>query len=146
MTIRALSIAAALCASLALAACGERSEPEIASTPQQGQFEITGRWHGELTQQGTKPFSVQARIASLERFDDNVVHYSEIDCTGTWEYLGASETAYRFRERIDSGQSDACKGSGTVSLTPVSDDRVDYEFRGGAVVSRGTLDRVLPAN
>jgi hypothetical protein len=143
---RVLTTTAALAACLALTACGERSEPEIGSTTQQGQFEITGRWHGELTQKGMKPFPVQARIASLERFDDNAVHYGGLDCSGTWEYLGASETAYRFRERIDSGQSDACKGSGIVTLTPASDDSVDYEFRGGGVVSRGTLDRVLPAN
>lgn len=157
---RALTIAAALAACLALTACGERSEPTISSTTPEPQFEITGRWHGELTQQGMKPFPVQARIASLERFDDNTVHYGEnqapqprrgsatpgIDCSGTWEYLGASETAYRFRELIGKGESATCKGTGTVTLTPVSDDSVDYEFRGGGVVSRGVLDRVLPAN
>lgn len=142
---RALTIAAALAACLVLTACGERSEPTISSTPEP-QFEITGGWRGELTQQGVKPFPVQARIASLERFDDNTVHYGGLDCSGTWEYLGASETAYRFREQIGKGESAKCKGTGTVSLTPVSDDSVDYEFRGGGVVSRGVLDRVLPAN
>jgi hypothetical protein len=142
---RALTIVATLAACLGLTACGEREEPEIGSTTATDQFEITGRWHGDLTQQGVKPFTVQARIASLERFDDNTVHYSGIDCSGTWEYLGASETAYRFRERIDQGESAKCKGTGTVTLTPVSEDSVDYEFRGG-VVSRGVLDRVLPAN
>jgi hypothetical protein len=143
---RALAAAAALCACLALTACGEREEPEITATTTEAQFQITGRWHGELRQTGMEPFTVQARIASLERFKDNTVHYTGIDCLGTWEYLGASATAYRFHEVIDSGRSAKCKGTGTVSLTPLSDDRVGYEFRGGGVVSRGDLDRVLPAN
>lgn len=136
----------ALCAlALPLAGCGERDEPEIAAPDAQSQFEIRGQWRGQLTQQGEKPFSVQAEIVSLERFKANEVTYGGIDCSGTWEYLGASESAYRFQEKIERGAGGACRGEGTVSLTPLSDDQVGYEFRGGAVVSRGELRRVLPA-
>jgi hypothetical protein len=142
---RALACISALACALAIAACGEREEPEITPTTPEAEFEITGDWRGELTQQGTKPFTVRATIASLERFKDNVVTYGGLDCTGTWEYLGPSETAYRFREVIDRGRSAKCKGTGTVTLTPLADDRLDYEFRGGGVVSKGDLQRFSPA-
>ena len=142
---RALACILVLALGAGLAACGERDEPEITSTTAQ-QFEITGSWRGQLTQQGTKPFPVQATIVSLERFKDNTVRYGgTIDCAGTWEYLGASETAYRFNEVIDHGQSAKCKGTGTVSLTPLTPDSVAYEFRGGGVVSKGDLQRISPA-
>jgi hypothetical protein len=142
---RRLSIFVALLAAFALTACGERDEPEITQTGAQPAFEITGSWRGELTQQGMKPFEVQATIKSLERFKDNTVRYSGIDCSGTWEYLGASETAYRFHEVISNGRSDQCKGQGTVSLTPLSQNSVGYEFRGANVVSTGDLQRISPA-
>ena len=141
---RAIALIAALLAALTMAACGEREEPEISSTTQE-QFDITGTWRGELTQQGVKPFPVQATIASLERFKDNTVHYGGIDCSGTWEYLGASTSAYRFHEVIASGRSAKCKGQGTVSLSPLTQDSVAYEFRGGGVVSKGDLQRISPA-
>jgi hypothetical protein len=142
---RFVVLIAALAAALAISACGEREEPEITATTTDSQFEITGSWRGELEQQGRMPFPVEATIKSLERFKDNTVRYGGINCSGTWEYLGATETAYRFRERIDRGQSAKCKGTGTVTLTPVTDDGVAYEFRGGGVVSTGDLRRVFPA-
>ena len=79
-------------------------------------FEITGEWEGRLTQGGLKPFEVRATIASLERSKQNVVRYSGIECSGSWDYLGASETAYRFRETIDSGGR-KCRSTGTVELS-----------------------------
>lgn len=126
---------------LALAACGERDEPAITTTPEP-KFEITGTWEGRLTQKGDKPFEVRAEIVSLERSKQNVVHYTRIDCSGTWDYLGASATAYRFGELIDAGKSKQCKGKGTVELTPLTDDRVAYLFNGGGVTSRGVLHRL----
>jgi hypothetical protein len=139
------SVLIVLLVGLSLTACGERDEPEITSTTSQSQFDIRGDWRGELTQQGMKPFEVQATIASLERFKDNTVRYSGIKCSGTWEFIGATETAYRLHEVIDSGQSKDCKGQGTVSLTPLAQNSLDYEFRGGGVVSKGDLRRVSPA-
>ena len=143
---RLLAALTVLAACLVLAACGERDEPQISTTTAEEEFQITGGWRGELRQSGMKPFTVQARIASLERFKQNTVHYTGLDCSGTWEYLGASETAYRFHEVIDRGRSAKCKGAGTVTLTPLTPDSVAYEFRGGGIVSRGELQRVLPAN
>ena len=108
---RAISIFALLAVAVALASCGEREEPAISTTTAEPQFEIRGEWRGRLTQQGMKPFPVEATIVSLERFKQNTVEYGgELDCSGIWEYLGASETAYRFREVIDRGQSARCKG------------------------------------
>ena len=127
---------------LALAACGEREEPVI-TTAEQPQFEITGTWAGELRQKGRKPFEVEASIVSLERSKQNTVRYSGIDCSGSWDFLGATSTAYRFREVIDRGKSKSCKGKGTVELTPLTQNSVDYVFRGGGVTSTGRLDRRL---
>ena len=134
-----------LATAVAISACGEREEPEITPTTTAAQFEITGSWRGQLEQQGMKPFPVEATIASLERFKDNTVSYSGIDCSGTWEYLGATTTTYRFHEVISSGRSAKCKGQGTVSLSPLTQDSVAYEFRGGGVASEGDLQRVSPA-
>jgi hypothetical protein len=125
---------------LALGACGEREEPEITASTESN-FEITGDWEGRLTQKGLKPFTVRARIVSLERSKQNVVRYTEIDCVGNWDYLGASATAYRFREVIDRGEGGDCKGVGTVELTPLTQDRVAYVFDGGGVTSHGALTR-----
>jgi hypothetical protein len=126
---------------LVLGACGEREEPEIDASATQSQFQITGDWQGRLAQKGLKPFTVRATIASLERSKQNTVHYSGINCSGNWDYLGASATAYRFREVIDHGASKVCKGTGTVTLTPLTDATVDYVFNGGGVTSRGVLRR-----
>jgi hypothetical protein len=126
---------------LLLSACGEREEPEIEATTAESQFEITGEWKGQLTQKGLKPFTVTAAIVSLERSKQNVVRYTGIDCSGTWDYLGATATAYRFREVIDRGRGGKCKGVGTVALTPLTDDRVGYVFNGRGVTSEGVLNR-----
>lgn len=137
-----LACLAAIALALAASGCGEKAEPQLATTATEPQFEITGAWEGRLTQQGMKPFRVEARIRSLARSKQNTVRYTgALECAGTWDYLGASDTAYRFRERIDKGASMKCKGTGTVALTPLSDDRVDYRFVGGGVVSTGVLDR-----
>lgn len=130
----------ALCAAVALGACGEREEPAIAEQPQP-EFSIEGRWAGELHQRGLRPFRVTVTIDSLERTKGNVVRYSGIDCGGTWEFLGADDSSYRFRELIDRGGGGDCKGTGTVRLTPLTQDRVAYEFSGGGVRSAGRLDR-----
>ena len=141
---RAPTIVAVLAAALALlglSACGEKAEPDLDQSTTEARFEITGRWSGELRQQGMEPFNVQATIASLARSKQNTVHYTGIDCSGTWNYLGASATAYRFQETIDRGAGAKCKGTGTVSLRPLSENQVAYTFSGGGVESRGTLDR-----
>lgn len=134
------AVLAALALALGAGACGEREEPVI-TTADQPQFEITGAWQGELRQQGRKPFRVEARIVSLERSKQNTVRYTGIDCSGTWDYLGATQTAYRFRELIDRGAGKRCKGEGLVTLEPLSQNSVSYLFRGGGISSRGELKR-----
>ena len=126
--------------------CGEKSEPEPTTPgPSAGgtaaQFDIEGTWKGRLTQRMTKPFRVTATIASLTETNRNTVTYSGIDCRGHWHFLSRNTRAFTFREIIDSGAGKACKGRGTVRLTPMPDGRLDYEFHGGGVTSRGILMR-----
>lgn len=102
---------------------------------------VLGTWHGTLHQKGMAPFTVTATLRGLAPSAHNTVRYSGLDCRGTWRYLGRSGRAYRFRETITAGRSTACKGVGKVALTPRAGGRLAYVFRGGGVVSRGTLTR-----
>jgi hypothetical protein len=147
MPPRVLIALLAALAALALAACGEKEEPsarELADATEEEQaeeeFEIAGDWRGQLQQQGLDPFVVTAKITGAE--GPNTVHYTGIDCSGDWTYEGRTGDSYSFNERIDRGKSDKCKGSGTVTLSVESADELGYEFRGGGVESRGTLERV----
>jgi hypothetical protein len=134
-------------AAVAIAACGEKEEPDSTAPPPGAgtdatEFDIIGMWEGRLTQQGIKPFRVSATIGSLDDPKLNAVHYTGIDCDGGWTYLGKSGEAFRFREVIDPNQAKGdCKGQGVVSLTPTEDGRLDYVFQGGGVTSRGVLVR-----
>jgi hypothetical protein len=147
LPIRVLALLA--CGSaLALAACGEKSEPSLSELDdaasrmaQSERFVIEGRWSGELRQKGLKPFEVDATIANLDDPKQNTVHYTGIDCSGNWTYEGREGGAYTFREVIDRGAGGDCKGAGTVTLTPTANDELDYQFRGGGVESRGVLSR-----
>jgi hypothetical protein len=101
-------------------------------------FTILGTWHGTLHQSGFKPFTVTATIRGTHA--RNTVHYSGLDCRGTWTFLSHRGTTWRFRETITAGRSASCKGTGVVTLR-VDDGKLDYTFRGGGIVSRGTLYR-----
>jgi hypothetical protein len=147
MTPRILIALLAALAALALAACGEKEEPsakELAQATEEQQaeeeFEIVGDWRGQLQQKGLKPFVVTARITGAE--GPNTVHYTGIDCSGEWTYEGRTGDSYSFNERIDRNEGGECKGSGTVTLSVESADELGFEFRGGGVESRGTLERV----
>ena len=89
------------------------------------------------------PFTVTATIRSLNRFTaKNPVRYgAPLNCRGHWRYLSDKDGVFRFRETITSGDSDTCKGSGTVSVTWKGGDRAAYRFTGGGVTSTGTLKR-----
>jgi branched-chain amino acid transport system substrate-binding protein len=103
---------------------------------------IVGEWSGRLSQEGMAPFRVWATIRSLAGGAGNRVRYSGLDCRGTWTPLRRRGSAYRFRENITAGRSDACKGTGTVTLRPTGDpDALRYRFRGGGVTSHGTIRR-----
>ena len=149
MRCLALAAAAAI-AAVTLSACGEKAEPSLDSLKSQYQQEqrrqhrqkqaILGSYKGTLHQQGRKPFAIQVTITSLKNAKDNVVHYGGIDCSGTWSFTTQKGDAYLFHEVIDRGAGGQCKGAGTVSLTPTADSRLDYEFNGGGVTSRGVLE------
>ncbi len=129
---------------VAIASCGDDASEDSAA-PSGGEkttFELTGRWRGQLEQQGLAPFTVTATIRSLDGEAPNTVSYSEIDCSGTWRYLGRRKGSFRFHEVIDRGRGEVCKGAGTVTLTPADSDRLGYVFEGGGVESRGVLSRV----
>ena len=142
-----LLLAIALAAAIA-PGCGEKEEPSpndqpppSADTGASG-FEIIGMWEGRLTQKGLKPFMVSATVGSLEDPKLNTVHYTGIDCEGTWTYLGKEGEAFRFREVIDPNEAKGdCKGEGIVMLTPTENDRLTYVFTGGGVTARGVLVR-----
>jgi hypothetical protein len=114
--------------------------------PNLDRFEIRGDWRGRLHQQGLPPFTLEATIRSPQKARENTAHYTGIDCSGHWSFLGINGKTYRFREVIDRGKGGTCKGVGTVTLT-LHGDEARYVFRGGGVVSRGVLHRVgLPTN
>jgi hypothetical protein len=46
---------------------------------------------------------VTATVCGLGRSARNTVHYTGIDCSGRWTYLGRRGASYRFREKITSG-------------------------------------------
>jgi hypothetical protein len=124
-----------------LAACGDDDDARTGSEEPSG-FEITGSWEGQPRQEGLRPFQLNATIRDLDDPSKNTVTYAGgIDCSGNWTYLGHEGKAYRFREVIDRGAGDGCKGVGIVTLTPFDVDGVDYEFRGGGVESFGVLKR-----
>jgi hypothetical protein len=146
-------VAAAAALALGAAGCGEKPEPDLSQLPPPPPPEpqnpppglptgVKGSWEGTLRQQGTKPFAIGVRIVSATQASRNVVNYGgQIDCSGTWRYLGAEGPQVRFREVIDRGQGGKCKGKGTVTVKPMQSGRLGYEFQGGGVVSRGTLTR-----
>ncbi len=151
MRSKLIALSAALLLALGLSACGEKEEPSSAelsadapttttTTAPTQNFNIVGTWQGQLRQQGMKPFTVKARITGLSNGDRNFVGYTGIDCAGRWYYEGQG-TAFRFREVINRGKSEKCKGAGQVTLSPIG-DRLLYEFVGGGVESRGKLHRV----
>jgi hypothetical protein len=121
-----------------LAGCGDDESSTSASDPIAA---VSGTWQGTLHQKDTKPFPIEVTIASADDPDDNVVNYGgSIDCSGTWRYLGSDGDTFEFEEVIDSGQGGACKGRGRVTVRH-SAEELDYEFRGGGVESRGTLEQ-----
>lgn len=162
----AILVAAAV-AVLGLAACGEKSEPDLsgAAPPTQVQPQpqpqtplgdhldqleadgatkpgpIAGSWRGTLHQKGLKPFAVRVDIASLTNPRRNVVRYAGIDCAGSWRFLGGRGDAVRFEEVIEHGSGGKCKGKGVVTLSSPDPrpQRLAYEFEGGGVRSQGVL-------
>lgn len=139
-----LAVAVLVLLTLAAAGCGGSSDSSTSSAaaPRAGSGPyVLGHWHGELYQKGMPVFVVSAQIRSLTDSERNTVAYTHIRCGGNWTYRGFAQGAYRFLEVIDRGAGGSCKGAGQVTLVPEGGDAARYEFRGGGVVSRGTLHR-----
>lgn len=138
----ALAVFALLTAFLVMAGCGEDSGSEPSATAGKvatsGGWTV-GRWRGELTQAGLRPFTVWATVRSLEDASANHVRYSGLGCRGRWVPLGGDGTVYRFREEITAGRSKTCKGVGVVTLRRLAGRRIAYVFRGGGIESQGML-------
>jgi hypothetical protein len=131
---RLLPLFAAL---LLLAGCGE----DEGTTPESGDpiASVAGDWEGTLDQKDMPPFPIEVTIASASDREENVVSYGgTIDCSGTWRYIEHHGATVLFEEVIASGEGGNCKGRGRVRVTPSHGD-LDYQFRGGGVVSRGRL-------
>jgi hypothetical protein len=137
---------------LLLAGCGSgenTGEEAGISTGEGVTRQISGRWTGELRQQGLKPFEIGVDIGADSTAK---VAYTGIQCGGDWTLDRAEASTpprYLFTEKIDEGAGGTCKGTGTVSLAPVQGHapngpaytRMNYSFTGGGVTSRGLLHR-----
>lgn len=147
---RGLALLFALCA-LLIAGCtdDEGSGGTTLSDVQGITRQIAGRWIGALHQKGLAPFKVAADIGA----DGNGhVAYTGIRCGGDWtldEVHQPPPPDYLFREEITEGAGGTCKGTGTVTLSPIQSNapnspaynELNYSFTGGGVTSRGQLRR-----
>ncbi len=154
MSSRGLILLSAIGA-LLLGGCGNGGDSSAVTEPGEGiTRQIAGRWTGQLHQQGLKPFEIAVDIGS----DGNgEVAYTGIDCGGHWTLDGVRPTTpprYLFTEEIKAGAGGNCKGTGRVSLAPIQGhapnqpaySRLNYEFTGGGVTSRGLLHRTDTAH
>jgi hypothetical protein len=112
--------------------------------------QIAGSWAGNLHQSGLAPFKIAVNITAN---GSGRVAYTVIDCGGDWDLRGTQPTTpprYIFTETIDQGAGGTCKGTGTVTLSPIQGHspnrpaytRINYSFTGGGVTSRGLLRRI----
>lgn len=111
--------------------------------------QIAGRWTGKLHQKGLAPFQIAVDIGAD---GTGRVAYTDIACGGDWtldQVQPFTPPQYLFAEEIKEGSGGTCKGTGRVSLSPIQShspnspayNRLNYEFTGGGVTSRGLLHR-----
>jgi hypothetical protein len=147
---RGLALLFALCA-LLIAGCtdDEGSGGTTLSNVEGITRQIAGRWTGALHQKGLAPFKVAADIGADGK---GRVAYTGIECGGDWtldQVEPVTPPHYLFKEAIEEGSGGSCKGTGTVTLSPIQShspnspayNRLNYEFTGGGVTSRGLLHR-----
>jgi hypothetical protein len=153
--LRRRLIALAFSLSLLLAGCGDDDAGDGTTL---GNLEgitrqIAGGWTGKLRQKGLAPFEIAVDIAAD---GTGQVAYTGIECGGEWTLDGVQPSTpprYLFTEEIKEGAGGACKGTGTVSLSPIQGHapnrpaytRMNYRFTGGGVTSRGLLRRTHSA-
>jgi hypothetical protein len=140
---------------LLIAGCGDDANPSDVTDPGAGiTRQISGRWKGELHQQGLKPFQIAVDLGA-----DGMgqVAYTGINCGGDWTLDGVQPSTppgYLFTEEINQGAGGTCKGTGTVSLSPIQAhlpnqpayNQLNYRFTGGGVTSTGLLRRTDAAH
>ena len=156
MSVRGLVLLLALSAPL-IAGCGSgQSAGEEAgiSVGEGVTRQISGRWTGTLHQEGLKPFEIGVDIGADSTAK---VAYTGIECGGDWsldQAQPATPPRYVFTEQINQGAGGNCKGRGTVTLSPIQGhspnapayNRLNYQFTGGGVTSRGLLRRTDSAH
>jgi hypothetical protein len=135
---------------LLIAGCGDGEDSSDVTAPGEGiTRQISGRWTGTLHQTGLKPFEIAADIGAD---GEARVAYTGIECGGQWTFegvIGSLPPGYQFTETIEEGAGGSCKGTGTVSLSPIQGhapnspaySQMTYSFTGGGVTSSGTLRR-----
>jgi hypothetical protein len=147
MSPRGLGLLLAL-AVLLIGGCGSDDAGE--ETTLNNTRQISGSWTGTLHQEGLAPFEIAVDIGGDATAR---VAYTGIDCGGEWtldEVRPSSPPGYLFTEQITEGSGGACKGTGTVTLSPIQRHapngpaytRMNYSFTGGGVISRGLLHRI----
>ncbi len=136
----AIAILIAVAPLALLAGCGDDGNGNGSGEKESDTAWVLGDWTATLHQAGMPPFRVWAEVRSLDDAAENDVRYSGLECRGTWTPLGGDGDSFRFRETIESGHSEACKGVGVVSLRR-EEPGLAYRFRGGGVESRGLLRR-----
>jgi hypothetical protein len=147
VSIRRLTLLLAL-ALLPIGGCSSDNSGEV--TTLNNTRQIAGGWHGKLHQEGLAPFAVAVDIGAG---GTGRVAYTGIECGGKWtlrETQPSSPPRYIFTEVITEGSGGSCKGAGIVTLSPIQRHspngpaytRINYEFTGGGVTSRGLLHRV----
>jgi hypothetical protein len=142
---------------LFVAGCGgvhDAGEPGQTGTTSGVTRQISGNWTGTLHQEGLAPFEI---AVDINPDSTGSVAYTGIECGGEWTLDGVRPSTppqYMFTERIKAGAGGNCKGTGTVSLSPIQGhapnepaySRLNYSFTGGGVTSRGLLHRTDPAH
>jgi hypothetical protein len=140
---------------LLVGGCGSGEDSSDVTAPGEGiTRQIAGRWTGELRQEGLKPFEVAVDIGSD---GSGQVAYTGIECGGDWtlhQVQPGTPPRYVFTEEIKEGSGGKCKGTGTVSLSPIQGhspnqpaySRLNYSFTGGGVTSLGLLHRTDTAH
>jgi hypothetical protein len=103
-----------------------------------------GSWEGRGAQSDQPgDWSIAATIMGGQPVGGLVgtIEYPSLDCSGTLTLRVAAAGALELQERITSGE---CVDGGIVTLTPLDDGRLRYDWRkdGDTMTAEGTLSRV----
>lgn len=108
--------------------------------------ELPGAWRGEVQEQASGPYSIEATIGipiSFEVLGQNVaeVEYPDQKCHGTWRLDEIRSDRVVLRERIEYGRN-KCADDGIVFLIFDADSlRFEWHFPNGDYVASARLER-----